>query len=199
MSRLSRAAASRKAGMDAGLVLLVAVHRDDPVVPVAVGRGRRPRAWRAAVAGVGLVADQVEAQFWAEAVEDVGSGVGGAVVDDEDVGVVGMDRAQHLLDGGGLVEDGDGDERAHREGPFQGVGGGLGVKHGDASDREEPVGIDERGGSCSDTLRKGVRGWGGGRIRFGGVCPGGRGEDGFSDCHDETLGSAHADAGLGHA
>lgn len=98
-----------------GLVLLVAVHGDDPVVPVAVSPGEG-LAHGPAVAGVGLVPDQVEAEFRAEPVEDGGGVVGGAVVDDEDIGVIPAHRAEHLLDGGGLVEDRDGDECAHGKG-----------------------------------------------------------------------------------
>lgn len=109
-------------GEAGGLVLLVAVHGDEPVVLVALGPAEGV-ADGAAVAEVGAVADDVDGLFS----EEGGGFVGRTVVDDEDVVGVVADAAE---DGGDVflfVVDGNGDEgpwheALHRGGDADPVG-----------------------------------------------------------------------------
>lgn len=112
-----------------GLVLLVAVHGDEPVVALVGGVGEGV-AEAAAVAGVGLVVDDGEAQFGGEAIEEGGRAVRGAIVDDEDIVGVAADAAEDALGVLLLVVDGDGDQGAHEVGALLWPGaGGDGLTH----------------------------------------------------------------------
>ena len=102
-------------GQARGLVLLVAVHRNDPVVAAEISPLEHV-THRATVAAIVSVTNDFDGMFG----QQRRRAVGGSIVDDHDVAVelrgVSRHLQQHALDGFLFVEHGDRDEDAWSRG-----------------------------------------------------------------------------------
>src|SRR5207248_143434 len=91
------------------LVLLIAIHGDDPVIPARVSVVKRIDD-ALPVSAVHGMPDETDVGALRQ---NLGGAIGAAVVDAEDIGCVLSDFVENFLDILPLIEDRNGDQQAH--------------------------------------------------------------------------------------